>query len=84
VLSHNYPNPFNSNTSIEYTLPANGYARLEVYNSSGQLIDVLVNGYRMAGSHMAVWNTNNHSSGVYFYRFRYRDKSEAKKMTLVK
>ena len=84
VLNQNYPNPFNPYTSIEYTLPSNGYARLEIYNSSGQLIDVLVNGYRQAGSHMAVWNTGNHASGIYFYRFRFGSFTEMKKMTLLK
>ena len=84
VLNQNYPNPFNPATSIGYSVPYDGNVRIEIYNTTGQLIDVLVNGYRMAGSHMAVWNTNNHSSGVYFYRFRYRDQSETKKMTLLK
>jgi len=84
VLSQNHPNPFNPYTSIEYTLPGNGYARLEVYNSSGQLIDVLVDGNHRAGAHMAVWNTNTHASGIYFYRFRFGSFSETKKMMLMK
>lgn len=84
MLGQNHPNPFNPYTSIEFTLPSNGYAKLEIYNSSGQIVDVLVNGYRQAGSHMAVWNTNNHSSGIYFYRFRFGSFTETKKMTLLK
>jgi len=84
ALHQNYPNPFNPYTSIEYRIPANGNARLEVYNSSGQLIDVLVSGHQNAGSHMAVWNTANHSSGAYFYRFRFGSVTETKKMTLIK
>ena len=84
VLSQNRPNPFNPYTSIEFTLPNSGHARLEVYNASGQLVDVLADGWRQKGSHMAVWNTNNHSSGVYFYRLRFKGHSETKKMTLLK
>ena len=84
VLNQNYPNPFNPNTSIEFSIPNGGHARLEVYNSNGQLINVLVDGYRAKGSHMAVWNTNNHSSGTYFYRFRFGGHSETRKMTLLK
>ncbi|MBN1292027.1 MAG: T9SS type A sorting domain-containing protein, partial [Candidatus Latescibacteria bacterium] len=83
MLSQNSPNPFNPYTSIEYSLPKNSYARLEIYNSQGQLVDVLVDGYRTAGSHMATWNTGNHSSGMYFYRFRSGDFTSAKKMLLV-
>ena len=84
ILSQNRPNPFNPYTSIEYSIPVGGNARLEVYNASGQLIDVLVDGWQTKGSHMAVWNTNNHSSGVYFYRFRFGGLSDTKKMTLLK
>lgn len=84
VLHQNIPNPFNPSTTIEYYLPRSGNARLEVYNMSGQLVDVLVDGYRAAGSHMAVWNTNRAASGTYFYRFRYGGFSETRKMTLLK
>ena len=84
VLGQNHPNPFNPFTSIEYNLPSDGSVRLEIYNTAGQLVDVLANGYRNAGSHMAVWNTGNHPSGVYFYRLRHGGFSEVKKMTLLK
>ncbi|MFC1606667.1 DUF362 domain-containing protein [Candidatus Latescibacterota bacterium] len=84
ALSQNTPNPFNPSTSIEYVLPSNGNVRVEVFNSAGQLVDVLADGYRSFGSHMAVWNTNNHPSGVYFYRLRFGGFSETKKMTLLK
>lgn len=84
VLGQNYPNPFNPQTSIEYSLPTGGSARLEIYNSSGQLVDVLVNGYTPAGSHMAVWNTRNYASGTYFYRFRSGDFTQTRKMVLMK
>ena len=51
---------------------------------NGQLVDVLVDNYLARGSHMAVWNTNNHAAGVYFYRFRFEDFTETKKMMLLK
>jgi hypothetical protein len=84
VLSQNIPNPFNPNTSIQYTIPKGGNARLEVYNTAGQLVDVLVDGFKPAGSHMAVWNTMGKASGTYFYRFRFGGFSETKKMTILK
>jgi len=84
VLGQNHPNPFNPLTSIEYNLPTGGSVRLEIYNTAGQLVDVLANGYRSAGSHMAAWNTGNHPSGVYFYRLRHGGFMEVKKMTLLK
>ncbi len=84
VLHQNHPNPFNPYTSIEYAVPRGGNVRLEVYNSSGQLMDVLVDGYRSSGSHMAVWNAHSRASGTYFYRFRCGDFTEVRKMTLLK
>jgi hypothetical protein len=84
LLHQNKPNPFNPSTSIEFYLPRGGNARLEVYNASGQLMEVLVDGYRTAGSHMATWNTTGKSSGVYFYRFRSGDFTATRKMMLLR
>ena len=84
VLRQNIPNPFHPYTSIEYSIPTAGNVRLDIFNASGQLVDVLVNGYMSRGSHMAVWNTNNHSSGTYLYRFRFGGFTRTKKMVLLK
>jgi len=84
VLNNNYPNPFNPSTSIEYLLPQDGNARLEIFNSRGEIVDVLVDKYHQKGAHMVVWNSRNRPSGTYFYRLRFNDFSEVRKMTLVK
>ena len=84
MLKQNYPNPFNPNTSIEYFLPNAEYVSIEIYNINGQLVDFLMDGYQSAGTHMAVWNTNNHAAGTYFYRFRSGAFSQTRKMTLLK
>jgi hypothetical protein len=84
VLHQNHPNPFNPSTAIEYELPVDGYARIEIYNLSGQCVDVLVDRYHRAGSHMAVWRVNGHASGTYICRFRYGDYTKTMKMLLVK
>ncbi len=84
VLHQNRPNPFNPNTAIQFSIPNAGNARLEVYNASGQLVEVLADRYFSAGSHMVNWNTSGRSSGVYFYRFRFGGLSDTKKMTLIK
>ena len=84
ALSQNHPNPFNPSTSIEFSLPSAGQARLEVYNSAGQLVDVLADSRYAAGAHMATWNTTGRASGTYFYRLRFGGFTETKKMTLLK
>ena len=48
-LLNNYPNPFNSSTIIPYRLKEGGYVKLYVYDTKGELVRVLVNGYQSAG-----------------------------------
>ena len=84
TLSQNHPNPFNPSTSIGFTLPEAGNVRLEVFNSTGQRVDMLANGHFTAGAHTAVWNTSGRASGTYFYRLRFGGFTETKKMLLIK
>jgi hypothetical protein len=72
--SPNYPNPFNPKTTIDYVVPdAGGAVRLGVYDLSGRLVRMLVDGEQPAGRHVAVWDGCDDrgrelASGVYFYR----------------
>ena len=84
VLGQNYPNPFNASTLIEYRIPGDGRVRLEIYNARGQVVDVLLDGWRAGGSHVANWETGRHASGNYFYRFRTEGFEETRKMVLVR
>jgi len=84
VLGQNYPNPFNASTVIEYRMPRNGHARLEVYNESGQLVDLLVDAWRSKGRHMASWNSGERATGTYLYRFVADGFQRTRKMTLVR
>jgi hypothetical protein len=84
VLHQNRPNPFNPRTAIAYEMPRAGWVRLEVFNANGQLVDVLADGWREKGSHMAVWNAHRNASGTYLYRFRCGDFTRTKKITLLK
>jgi uncharacterized protein (DUF362 family) len=84
VLHQNYPNPFNPSTSIEFLLPKSGNARLEIYNSRGEIVDVLLDRYCRKGSHLVNWKTGNRASGTYFYRLRFGSFSETRRMLLLK
>lgn len=80
----NYPNPFNSITTIEYDLPATGKVRLTVLDLLGREVAVLVDEIRPSGSYIINWDAGNAASGVYFYRLETTRGTIHKKMVLVK
>ncbi len=88
-LGQNYPNPFNPSTTIAYSLKNPGHVKISVYNVLGQNVRTLVNEFKDANAHTAVWNGmddagNVVSSGVYFYRIQTGDYSDIRKMVLMK
>ena len=67
-LEQNYPNPFNPTTAIEFDIPSNGNATVEVYNSLRQEVATLVNDNLATERYRVNWNAACVASGVYFYR----------------
>jgi len=89
TLIGNYPNPFNPETTIGFSLAKGGNVCVDVYNIKGQRVRSLVNDFLAAGVHRVVWNgvdDNGKSvgSGVYFYQLRAGDVVSTKKMLLMK
>ena len=88
---HAYPNPFNSSTTISFTIRDNSHriVPLSIYSIAGQLVDrrfIEVNG---PGDYGVIWNaTNIHGdhvpSGTYIYSFSYDNNSLNGKMILLK
>jgi hypothetical protein len=83
-LSQNYPNPFNPTTNINFAIPVSGNVTLDVYNSLGQKIETLVNGFMNTGSYKVSFDAGNYSSGIYFYQIKSNSFSQTRKMLLVK
>ena len=88
-LIGNYPNPFNPETKINYSMAKAGNAELTIYNIKGQRVKTLINDHIEAGDHSIVWNGKDDkgtdvSSGVYFYRLKTADGVQSKKMLLLK
>ncbi|MBN2828782.1 MAG: T9SS type A sorting domain-containing protein, partial [Candidatus Cloacimonetes bacterium] len=81
---NNYPNPFNPQTSIAYTLKNSGDVKLSVYNVKGQKVDTLVNERQTAGEHTIVWDATSNASGVYFLRLESGSNSVTRKMMMIK
>ncbi|MBT3233821.1 MAG: T9SS type A sorting domain-containing protein [Calditrichaeota bacterium] len=65
-LNPAFPNPFNANTEISYSLPLDCRVSLQVYNISGQLIETIVDLEQKTGTYQVILNGNKiQTSGVY-------------------
>ncbi len=72
-LSQNYPNPFDNFTTIDFKLIKSSKVSLTVYNSLGQVVDVIVDEFLFAGSYSERWSPKGISAGIYFYQLRGED-----------
>ena len=83
-LEQNYPNPFNPSTVIRYGLPQQSEVRVEVFNTLGQRVTVLVDQRQEAGLHETVFNGTGLSSGTYIYTIEAGQLRATRKLLLLK
>jgi hypothetical protein len=88
-LSQNHPNPFNSKTAIEYSLPQEGQVKITIYNILGQRVKTLLDQRQARGHKRVFWDGKNEkaktvSSGIYFYRMETEEFVQTKKMLYLK
>lgn len=86
TLNNNYPNPFTNTTEINYTLPVEGLAKLQIYNLLGEVVEVLTNENQSAGNYKVVFDGSQMDSGIYYYTLVFEGSgkilSETKKMII--
>jgi formylglycine-generating enzyme required for sulfatase activity len=83
-LLQNFPNPFNPWTTIRFTMPNAGKARLAVFDLLGREIAVLVDGETGAGTQTAIWDAAGVPSGVYICCFTASHMTHTAKMLLTR
>ncbi|MBI5402443.1 MAG: T9SS type A sorting domain-containing protein [Ignavibacteriae bacterium] len=84
LLYQNYPNPFNPKTNIKFDVAKTGNVSLMVYDIKGNEITTLINSKLSSGTYEIPFNSDNLSSGIYFYKLISDGFSETKKMILIK
>lgn len=83
-LQQNFPNPFNPETCIQFSIKTPGYASLKVFNINGELVSTVFAGQRSAGEYKSYFDASSLSSGVYFYTLKVNGMEQTKKMVLMK
>jgi len=88
-LYSNYPNPFNSGTTIEFYLPQTAEIKIEIYNLLGQKVRTLWNGQHPAGQHQLRWDGRDDAdrevaSGVYLFQLKTDGWRQSKKLILIR
>jgi murein DD-endopeptidase MepM/ murein hydrolase activator NlpD len=83
-LGQNYPNPFNSTTVIPFQLTQATTARIVIYNLTGEQVEVILQGYYPPGKYQVTWNSQDVSSGLYFYQMITSTRSSVRKLVVIK
>ncbi|MBN2425006.1 MAG: T9SS type A sorting domain-containing protein [Calditrichaceae bacterium] len=84
MLIDNYPNPFNSSTTIQFSLAKNGLVTIDILNILGQLVKRLDMGEYTRGTHTLQWNAGSQPSGIYFCRLATTEGVKVRKLSLIK
>jgi len=88
-LNGNYPNPFNPDTRISYSVREAAEVSVVVFNVKGQKTVTLVDRFHQPGNYEIIWNGKDSSrrdlsSGIYFYRMETGSYSSTQKMIMLK
>lgn len=83
-LSPAYPNPFNPNTRISFSVAKEGAVRVSIFNSAGYLVEELMNETLSVGAYSISWNASSQAAGLYFIRLQSKDNMQIQKCILLK
>jgi hypothetical protein len=90
-LDQNFPNPFNPQTTIKYVLDTvqPQHTRLQILNSLGQTVRILVDVPQIAGEYQVNWDgkdnfKNEVASGIYYYQLTSGQMEAVRKMILMR
>lgn len=80
TLDQNNPNPFTSSTTISFTLPSAGQAKLTIYDITGKIIKTITNQYPKGRNEVLISSDDINAQGVMFYELESKGMKATKKM----
>jgi hypothetical protein len=80
----NFPNPFNPETRIRFSLPTGSNVKVTVFDLTGREIEGLSDEYLNSGTYEVTWNANKNASGIYIAVVQSENARGIIKMSLVK
>ncbi len=84
ALANPFPNPFNSRTTISFTIPSTDMVNLTVWDISGRMVKRLVGSTIQAGTHSVTLDAGLLTSGLYFVRLEAGNLTTQRKLLLIK
>jgi hypothetical protein len=83
-LAQNFPNPFNSRTTIRFALPSPAHVTLKVFDILGQDVATITDEHLGQGTYERNFDASGLASGLYVYRLMAGAYAESRKMILTK
>ncbi len=83
-LAQNFPNPFNPETQIRFTIPEPNKVTIKLYNLLGQLVKTITDDNYEAGEYSITFNSDGLPSQVYFYELTTPQFRQYKKLIILK
>lgn len=83
-LADAYPNPFNPETMIEFSIPQTAHVEINVFNMVGEQVAALTDAVFQPGLHKVTFSAEDLPSGLYVYRIQAVGFMDSKKVLLLK
>lgn len=84
ALHPNYPNPFNPDTMLSYTVASESHVTLGIYDLKGRRVKTLVDEVQNPGRYEVRFDASNLASGVYISQLRAGGQTSSRLISLLK
>jgi hypothetical protein len=79
-----YPNPFNTSTTINFSIPTDGQVTIIITNNLGEMVQKVADGKYLSGDHQITLNVDELKNGIYFCKLQFGDSVILTKIALLK